>query len=162
MPSFDIVSKVDTQEVCNAVDQANRELSTRFDFKDTNAKFAIENQNQEIVLTAPTEFQIKQMSEILRAKLAKRNVDAASLDYETINPQLHQTTQRIKIKQGVDTKTAKDIVKLIKEEKMKVQAAIQGDQVRVSGNKRDDLQTVIAFLRKKDVGLPLQFENFRD
>ena len=162
MPSFDIVSKVDTQEVCNAVDQANRELSTRFDFKDINAKFAVENENKEIVLTAPTDFQVKQMGEILRAKLAKRNVDVGSLDYEDINSQLHQARQLIKIKQGVDTKTAKEIVKLIKAEKMKVQAAIQGEQVRVTGNKRDDLQNVIAYLRKQDLGLPLQFENFRD
>ena len=102
------------------------------------------------------------MSEILRTKLAKRNVDVGALDCEDVNSQLHQARQVIKIKQGVDTKTAKDIVKLIKAEKMKVQAAIQGDQVRVTGTKRDELQTVIAFLRKKDVGLPLQFENFRD
>lgn len=162
MPSFDIVSKVDTQEVCNAVDQANREISTRFDFKDIDAKFSVENQNKEIHITAPTEFQVKQMAEILRAKLAKRQVDVGALDYEDIQTALHQARQLIKIKQGVDTKTAKEIVKLIKNEKIKVQSAIQGDQVRVSGNKRDDLQTVIAFLRKKDVGLPLQFENFRD
>jgi hypothetical protein len=162
MPSFDIVSKVDTQEVCNAVDQANRELSTRFDFKDIDAKFSVENQNQEVHISAPSDFQVKQMGDILRAKMAKRNVDVGSLEFETITVQLHQARQVIKIKQGVDTQTAKEIVKLIKAEKMKVQAAIQGDQVRVSGNKRDDLQTVIAFLRKKELGLPLQFENFRD
>lgn len=160
MPSFDIVSKVDTQEVCNAVDQANREISTRFDFKGIDAKFAYEN--EEIVITAPSDFQVKQMEDILRTKLAKRNVDVGSLDTGEISTALHQARQVIKIKQGVDTPTAKEIVKLIKAEKMKVQAAIQGDQVRVTGNKRDDLQTVIAFLRKKDVGLPLQFENFRD
>lgn len=160
MPSFDIVSKVDTQEVCNAVDQANREISTRFDFKGIDAKFAYEN--EEIVITAPSDFQVKQMEDILKTKLAKRNVDVGSLDNGEISTALHQARQVIKIKQGVDTPTAKEIVKLIKAEKMKVQAAIQGDQVRVTGNKRDDLQTVIAFLRKKDVGLPLQFENFRD
>lgn len=160
MPSFDIVSKVDTQEVCNAVDQANREISNRFDFKGIDAKFAYEK--EEIVITAPSDFQVKQMEEILRTKLAKRNVDVGSLDCGEVNAQLHQARQVIKIKQGVDTQTAKEIVKLIKAEKIKVQAAIQGEQVRVTGNKRDDLQTVIAFLRKKDVGLPLQFENFRD
>ncbi|MBX9586629.1 MAG: YajQ family cyclic di-GMP-binding protein [Gammaproteobacteria bacterium] len=160
MPSFDIVSKVDTQEVCNAVDQANREISTRFDFKGIDAKFAYEN--EEIVITAPSDFQVKQMEDILKTKLAKRNVDVGSLDNGEISTALHQARQVIKIKQGVDTPTAKEIVKLIKAEKIKVQAAIQGDQVRVTGNKRDDLQTVIAFLRKKDVGLPLQFENFRD
>lgn len=160
MPSFDIVSKVDIQEVGNAIDQANRELSTRFDFKDITAKFAFEN--EEIILTAPTDFQLKQMVEILRGKLAKRNVDVGSLDYQDVSTSLHQARQAIKVKQGIDTKTAKDIVKLIKAEKMKVQSAIQEDQVRVTGNKRDDLQTVIAFLRKQDMGLPLQFENFRD
>lgn len=160
MPSFDIVSKVDTQEVCNAVDQANREISTRFDFKDIDAQFVYEN--EEIVITAPTDFQVKQMSEILRARLAKRSVDVGSLDCQDINSQLHQARQVIKIKQGVDTKTAKEIVKLIKAEKMKVQSAIQGDQVRVTGTKRDELQSVIAFLRKQSLDLPLQFENFRD
>jgi len=160
MPSFDIVSKVDTQEVSNAIDQANREISTRFDFKEIDAKYAYDK--EEIVLTAPSEFQVNQMAEILRTKLAKRNVDVGALDYQPATQQLHQARQVIKVKQGIDTKTAKDIIKLIKSEKMKVQASIQEDQVRVTGNKRDELQSVIALLRKQNLGLPLQFENFRD
>ncbi len=160
MPSFDIVSKVETQEVSNAVDQANREISTRFDFKDIEAQYSYDK--EEIVLTAPSEFQVTQMAEILRTKLSKRNVDVGALDYESVTQSLHQARQVIKVKQGIDTKTAKEIIKLIKAEKMKVQSSIQEDQVRVTGAKRDELQAVMALLRKQTLGLPLQFENFRD
>jgi len=160
MPSFDIVSKVDLHELSNAVDQANREITNRFDFKDIDAKYELSG--SEIKLSAPSDFQVKQMQEILKTKLAKRNVDVQSLDYQDINAQLHQATQVINVRQGIDSKTAKDIVKLIKGKKMKVQAAIQGEQVRVTGKKRDDLQEVIGMLREQDLDLPLQYENFRD
>ncbi|MDQ2993768.1 MAG: YajQ family cyclic di-GMP-binding protein, partial [Pseudomonadota bacterium] len=149
MPSFDIVSKVDTQEVRNAIDQAGREITTRFDFKDINAKFSLED--EQIVLTAPSDFQIQQMVEILRAKLSKRNVDVGALDYKPVDKQLHQARQEIAVKQGIDSKTAKEIVKMIKAEKFKVQATIQEDQVRVTGKKRDDLQQVIAYFRVKEL-----------
>lgn len=160
MPSFDIVSKVDQQEVRNAIDQASREITTRFDFKDIDATYKWDA--EKILLTAPSDFQIQQMAEILRNKLTKRNVDVGALDYKAVEKQLHQARQEITVKQGIDSKTAKEIVKEIKTEKFKVQASIQEDQVRVSGKKRDDLQEVIAYFRKKDMGLPLQFENFRD
>ena len=160
MPTFDIVSKVDTHELSNAVDQANREITTRFDFKGVDASYALTG--SEIKLLAPTDFQVKQLQEILKAKLAKRDVDVQSLDYKAIEAAIHQATQVIEVKQGIDSKIAKDIVKRIKAQKLKVQVAIQGEQLRVTGKKRDDLQEVMAFLRKEEVGLPLQFENFRD
>jgi uncharacterized protein YajQ (UPF0234 family) len=160
MPSFDIVSNIDQHEVSNAVDQANREVSTRFDFKDTNAR--LELSKDKITLIAPTDFQLKQVDEILRNKLAKRQVDLRSLDYAEISASLHEAKQVITVKQGIDTENAKKIVKLIKDTPLKVQAAIQGDQVRVTGKKRDDLQEVIATLREAKVAIPLQFVNFRD
>lgn len=160
MPSFDIVSNVDLHEVSNAVDQANRELKSRFDFKDLDAEFKMDNDN--IVAKAPSDFQVKQMADILKTKWAKRDLDVAALDFQSIESALHEARQLIKVKQGIDSETAKKIVKLIKAEKLKVQSAIQGEQVRVTGKKRDDLQTVIAFLRDQELGLPLQFVNFRD
>lgn len=160
MPSFDIVSNVDLHEVSNAVDQANRELQNRFDFKDIDAEFKLENEN--ITAIAPSDFQVKQMADILKTKWAKRDLDVAALDFQDIESALHEARQLIKVKQGIDSDTAKKIVKLIKAEKLKVQPAIQGDQVRVTGKKRDDLQTVIAFLRDQELGLPLQYVNFRD
>lgn len=160
MPSFDIVSNTDQHEVSNAVDQANREITTRFDFKDTNAR--LELSKDKIVVIAPTDFQLKQVDEILRNKLAKRNVDIRSLHYQDIQTSLNEAKQTIEIKQGLDTENAKKITKLIKESGFKVQAAIQGDQVRVTGKKRDDLQEVMAMLRGANVAVPLQFENFRD
>lgn len=160
MPSFDVVSKVDVQEVRNAVDQAGREIATRFDFKGIDATYHWDG--EKIMLKAPSDFQVQQLGEILRTKLGKRNVDVTALDYKPVEQKLHQATQEILVKQGIDSKTAKEIVKLIKEEKFKVQASIQEDQVRVTGKKRDDLQEVIAYLRGKELGLPLQFENFRD
>lgn len=160
MPSFDVVSKVDNHEVTNAIDQANREINTRFDLKGTNTR--LELSKNTITLIAPTDFQLKQVDEILRNKLAKRNVDVRSLDYKAAEVKLNEARQRVDVKQGLDTETAKKIVKSIKEANLKVQAAIQGEQVRVTGKKRDDLQAVIAYLREAKLNLPLQFENFRD
>ncbi|EKD69915.1 MAG: hypothetical protein ACD_46C00700G0002 [uncultured bacterium] len=160
MPSFDIVSTIDQHEVNNAVDQANREVSTRFDFKDTNAR--LELAKDKITITAPTDFQLKQVDEILRNKLAKRNVDIRSLNYKEATISLNEAKQIIEVKQGIDQDNAKKITKLIKESGFKVQAAIQGDQIRVTGKKRDDLQEVITMLRGAKVELPLQYVNFRD
>ncbi len=160
MPSFDIVSNIDQHEITNAVDQANREVSTRFDFKDTNAR--LELAKDKITITAPTDFQLKQVDEILRNKLAKRNVDIRSFQYKEITTNLNEAKQLIEVKQGIDADNAKKIVKLIKDAQLKVQAAIQGEQVRVTGKKRDDLQSVIAMLREAKVAIPLQFINFRD
>lgn len=160
MPSFDIVCEVDQHEVANAVDQANRELTTRFDFKGIDASFELKD--NEITARAPSDFQVQQMQDILKSKMTKRDIDVKALDYQDINAQLHQATQVIQVKQGIDQPTAKKIVKLIKDQKMKVQASVQGDQVRVTGKKRDDLQAAIAMLKEQDLDLPLQFQNFRD
>ena len=160
MPSFDVVSEVDTQEVRNAVDQANREVSTRFDFKGTDAKF--EYGEQEVVLRADQEFQLQQMMDILRQKLVKRKVDVGCLDVQDAEVSLHAARQRVVIRQGIDADTGKGLVKQIKASKLKVQTQIQGDQVRVTGKKRDDLQQVIALLKPLDFGMPLQYINFRD
>ncbi len=160
MPSFDVVSEVDLQEVRNAVDQANREVGTRFDFKGVDAKFELTD--ADIKLSAEVEFQLNQMMDILRQKLVKRSVDVASMDIKDPETTLSAARQHVVIKQGVDTDSARKIVKDIKGSKIKVQAQIQGDQVRVTGKKRDDLQQVIALLRETDYGLPLQFTNFRD
>lgn len=160
MPSFDVVSKIDNHEVTNAVDQTNREIGTRFDFKGTDARAELSKNT--ITLIAPTDFQLKQVDEILRNKLAKRQVDVRSLDYKDADVKLNEARQTVEVKQGIEADKAKKIVKLIKEGSFKVQAAIQGDQVRVTGKKRDDLQAVIAFLREAKLELPLQFENFRD
>jgi len=160
MPSFDIVSNIDQHEITNAVDQANREVSTRFDFKDTNAR--LELNKDKITIIAPSDFQLKQVDEILRNKLAKRQVDIRSLNYKEVTTSLNEAKQIIEVKQGVDADNAKKITKLIKEAGLKVQAAIQGDQIRVTGKKRDDLQEVIAVLRAAKVTIPLQFVNFRD
>ncbi|MES9874873.1 MAG: YajQ family cyclic di-GMP-binding protein [Candidatus Sedimenticola sp. 6PFRAG7] len=160
MPSFDIVSEVDIQEVRNAVDQANREVTTRFDFKGVDAKF--EQSNEEIKLSAEQDFQLKQMMDILRQKLAKRNIDVGCMEAKEPECNLNAARQQVVIKQGIDTDTARKMVKGIKASKIKVQAQIQGEQVRVTGKKRDDLQQVIALLRDSDYGLPLQFNNFRD
>jgi cyclic-di-GMP-binding protein len=160
MPSFDIVSKIDSHEINNAIDQANREVTTRFDFKGTNAKFELVE--EKVTLIAPSDFQLKQMSDILQNKMAKRGVDARSLDYQNPEVSLHEAKQVANIRQGISSEMAKKIVKLIKDKKLKVQPSIQGDQVRVAGKKRDDLQTVIAMLEEEKLDLPLQFENFRD
>jgi cyclic-di-GMP-binding protein len=160
MPSFDIVSKIDLHELTNAVDQANREVETRFDFKGTNAKFIYAE--DKITLSAPNKFQLEQMLAILQNKFAKRSIDIRCLEYEKIEESLHEARQVAKIHQGIDQEIAKQITKLIKDSKIKVQAAIMGDHIRVTGKKRDDLQEVIALLRKEQFTIPLQFENFRD
>ncbi len=160
MPSFDVVSKTDNHEVTNAVDQTNREIGTRFDFKGSDAR--VELTKNTLTLIAPTDFQLKQVDEILRNKLSKRQVDVRMLEYKDADVKLNEARQTVEVKQGIDAEKAKKIVKLIKENGLKVQAAIQGDQVRVTGKKRDDLQAVIAFLREAKLELPLQFENFRD
>lgn len=160
MPSFDIVSKVDMHEVHNAVDQANREVATRFDFKNSKAEFKLSE--DKILLTAETEFQLQQMQEILLAKLAKRQVDIQAVDIQPPELNLSGARQTIDVKQGITADIARAIIKTIKDQKLKVQTAIQGEQVRVTGKKRDDLQEVIAVLRKEKFDLPLQFENFRD
>jgi hypothetical protein len=160
MPSFDIVSEVDLQEVKNAVDQANREIGTRFDFKGVDAQF--EQSDSEISLKAEQEFQLNQMMDILRQKLVKRGVDVAAMDIKDPQTTLNAARQSVLIKQGIETDVAKKMVKEIKAAKLKVQAQIQGDQVRVTGKKRDDLQQVITLMRQSDYGLPLQYQNFRD
>ncbi len=160
MPSFDVVSEVDLQEVRNAVDQANREVETRFDFKGSGARF--DQKEAEVTLHAQNEFQLQQMMDILQKKLVKRSVDIGALDIKDPVTSLSAARQQVLIKQGVDSDAARQLVKDIKASKIKVQAQIQGDQVRVTGKKRDDLQEIIALLRQTDYKLPLQFTNFRD
>ena len=160
MPSFDVVSEVDLQEVRNATDQANREVGTRFDFKGSDARFSLDE--AVVNLQAENEFQLEQMMDILRQKLVKRKVDVGCLDVKEPVTTLNAARQQVVVRQGIDTETAKKMVKAIKGSKIKVQAQIQGEQVRVSGKKRDDLQQVIALLREADYGLPLQYINFRD
>ena len=160
MPSFDIVSEVDMHELTNAVDQANKEVSTRFDFKGINAGFRLVETG--IEMECESKFQLGQMKDMLYNKCSKRGVDLGSLKPGDMDEQARRATQRIDIQQGIETDTARKIVKRIKQDKLKVQAAIQGDQVRVTGKKRDDLQGVITMLKSEDFGLPLQFTNFRD
>jgi len=160
MPSFDVVAEADLQEVRNAVDQAGREVATRFDFKGVEARFEL--QDGAIELHAEQEFQLGQMMDILRQKLVKRSVDLAALEVNDPVTTLNAARQRVGIKQGIDSDTAKRMVKALKASKLKVQAQIQGDQLRVSGKKRDDLQEAIAELRNTDWKLPLEFTNFRD
>jgi len=160
MPSFDIVSNTDNHELTNAIDQANRELSTRFDFKGTDAR--IELSKDSITIVAPSDFQLKQVDEILRNKLTKRNVDIRVLNYKDVSVNLKEARQVIEVKQGLDAEQAKKITKLIKESGLKVQASIQGEQVRVTGKKRDDLQEVMAMLRGSKLEIPMQYTNFRD
>ena len=160
MPSFDVVSECDIQEVRNAVDQANREIGTRFDFKGVTASFELAD--SEVWMLAENEFQLQQMMDILRQKLVKRKVDLAALEVDEPITSLNAARQRIGLKQGVDADTAKRMIKALKAEKLKVQAQIQGDQVRVTGKKRDDLQQAIALLKANDWELPVNFTNFRD
>jgi len=160
MPSFDIVSEFDMHEASNAVDQANREVSTRFDFKGSNARY--EQKDAVITIAAEVEFQLQQMLDILQNKLTKRGIDIACLEISDPQVSGKTATQTVTLKQGLDTPLAKKIVKLIKNRKLKVQAAIQGEKVRVTGKKRDDLQQVMQMLREEKLGMPLQFNNFRD
>jgi len=160
MPSFDVVSEVNHHELSNAVDQANREVTTRFDFKGTGSNFELGGNL--ITMNTESEFQLQQMYDILCSKLVKRGVDIACLELGTPNIQLKTATQEVTVREGIDTAEAKKMVKLIKDRKLKVQAAIQGDQLRVTGKKRDDLQEVIASLKEGKFTMPLQFKNFRD
>ena len=160
MPSFDIVSKIDKHEASNAVDQANREVKNRFDFKDTNSHFELVE--DVITLVAPNKFQLQQMQQILEPKLVKRGIDLNCLVYDDIHESLHEATQKVTIKHGIDHEFGKKINKLIKESQIKVQSSIMGDHIRIVGKKRDDLQEVMALLRKEQLGIPLQFENLRD
>lgn len=160
MPSFDIVSEIDQHELTNAVDQANREVSQRFDFKGSNAEFKLNKEDIELI--APADFQLKQMYDILIVKLAKRGIDIKSLEVGEPQISLHQATQKLKIKQGIDQNNAKEINKIIKDSGVKVQASIQGDKIRVTGKKRDDLQETMALLKQQELKVPVQFNNFRD
>lgn len=160
MPSFDVVSEVDMHELSNAVDQTNREVSTRFDFKGSNSR--VEHKEAELTLIAPSDFQIHQMYDILLNKLAKRKIDTGCLDKGDIKESNNEARQIITVRQGLDKEMTRKITKLVKESKLKVQSTIQGDQVRVTGKKRDDLQDVMAMLKEQDLGLPLQYTNFRD
>lgn len=160
MPSFDLVSEVDLHEVTNAVDQANREVSTRFDFKGSGAHYEL--REAVVTLQAGSEFQLQQMREVLHPRLAKRGVDLLCLKVDPPVINGRQARQTLTLRQGLDAPLAKQIVRLIKDSKLKVQAAIQGEQVRVTGKKRDDLQEAMALLRGAELELPLQFTNFRD
>jgi cyclic-di-GMP-binding protein len=160
VPSFDVVSELNSHEVTNAVDQANRELSQRFDFKDTGARFEL----NELVVTlhAQVDFQLKQMLEILKLRLSKRGIDVACLDPKEPSVNLAAATQEVVLKHGIDQETGKKLARLVKDSKLKVQASLQGDKVRVQGKSRDELQAAMALLRKSGVEVPLQFNNFRD
>jgi cyclic-di-GMP-binding protein len=160
MPSFDAVSELNAHEVANAIDQANRELAQRFDFKDTGARFEL----KELVVTlhAQVDFQLKQMLEILKLRLSKRGIDLACLEVKDPQVNLSAAQQEVILKHGIDQDSGKKIVRLVKDSKLKVQASIQGDKVRIVGKQRDDLQSAIALLRGAKLGVPLQFENFRD
>ena len=159
-PSFDIVSELDMQELDNAVNQAVKELTSRFDFK--GSKSSIERKEADITLTSDSEGKLKSVVDILESKLIKRGLSIKALEYGKIEPASGGTVrQQVKVKQGIDQDNAKKIVKLIKDSKIKVQAAVQGDQVRVTGKSRDDLQAVIALLRGADLPVDLQFKNYR-
>lgn len=160
MPSFDITSEFEKYEISNAIDQANREVGTRFDFKDSGAVF--EFNKDSINMSAQTEFQLQQMYDILCSKLTKRGVDIGYIELQDPIIQFKSAKQEIVLKQGIPSDIGKKIVQFIKDKKFKVQASIQGDQVRITGKKRDDLQETIAALRKEDFKLPLEFGNFRD
>ena len=161
MPSFDAVCEANAVEVKNAVDQSNKEITTRFDFKGSDAR--IEHKERELTAYADSEFQLNQVRDVLTAKMSKRNVDVRFLDLGKIEKiGGDKVKQVIKVKNGIESDLAKKIVRLIKDSKMKVQASIQGDAVRITGAKRDDLQAAIALLRKEVTEVPLEFNNFRD
>ncbi len=160
MPSFDIVSEVDQHELTNAVDQVNREVGNRFDFKGSDAK--VEQQENAVVLHAQNEFQISQMYDIMLQKMAKRGIDVSCLEAGEVEASGTRAKQQYSVRQGIDKELGKKIIKLVKDSKIKVQASIQGEQVRVTGKKRDDLQQIMSLLRGAELGLPLQFTNFRD
>ncbi len=160
MPSFDVVSNFDAHEVSNAVNQANHEVNTRFDFKGTGSKFELEGQL--VTLTTQSDFQLKQMLDMLRQKLAKRGIDIGCMKEEKPEVTSSQAQQKVILRKGIDMPLAKDLVKTIKGSKLKVQVAIQGDKLRVNSKKRDNLQSIIGLLKNMDIDLPLQYENFRN
>jgi|SRR5580704_15821733 uncharacterized protein YajQ (UPF0234 family) len=160
MPSFDVVSEISTHELTNAVDQAVRELDQRFDFKDTGAKFELEETT--VTMTAQADFQLKQMLDILKLRIAKRGIDVGCLEVKDPEVTLANAKQQVVLRHGIDSDAGKQVVKLIKDSKLKLQAQIQGDKVRVTGKKRDELQEAITLLKKTELGIPLQFNNFRD
>lgn len=159
MPSFDVVSEVDKHSLTNAVDQANRVVTSRYDFKGVEAKYEVKEYL--VTMTAEGDFQLKQMLDILQSAMIKNGIDIACLETRPARSSGKRIVQEVAVKTGIETDLAKKIVKMIKEQKFKVQAQIQGEQLRVTGKKRDDLQTVIAFLRAADIGQPLQYTNFR-
>jgi uncharacterized protein YajQ (UPF0234 family) len=160
MPSFDVVSELNAHEVTNALDQANRELAQRYDFKDSGARFEL----KELVVTlhAQVDFQLKQMLEILKLRLAKRSIDVACLEVKEPHIALSAATQEVILRHGIDQEVGKKIARLVKDSKLKVQASIQGDKVRIVGKQKDDLQSTMQLLRKASLDIPLQFDNFRD
>lgn len=161
MPSFDVVSEVDKHELTNAVDQANKEVVTRFDFKGTDSNFELKD--LEIKMSTESEFQLDQMYTVLTSKLSKRGIDLRAIELKDPDVQLKTAKQTVIVHQGLDTPMAKKVVKRLKDAKLKVQAQIQGESVRVTGKKRDDLQEAIALLKaQEDFERPLQFENFRE
>jgi len=160
MPSFDIVSDVELHEVNNAIDNSNRAIKQRYDLKGTDSSVRLENDN--IIVSSESDFQVDQIVTILYNELSKRSIDIKCLEAGPIKPNGKVVEKSMSLKQGIDKETAKKMVKAIKAEKFKVQAAIQQDQVRVTGKKRDDLQAVISFMKKSDYDLPLQFKNFKD
>jgi len=160
--SFDVVSKVDLQEVLNAVQQASKEIATRFDFRGSKSKIEWNEKELQLTLTSDDEHKLKSVVDILETRLVKRGIAVKSLDFQKIEPAANTTVrQLVKIQQGISSEKAKDIVKAIKDQKLKVQASIQADQVRVAGRAKDDLQAVMALLRGRDFGVPLQFTNYR-
>jgi cyclic-di-GMP-binding protein len=160
VPSFDAVSELDAHEVANAVDQANRELAQRFDFKDTGARFEL--QDLSVTLRAQVDFQLKQMLEILKLRLAKRGVDLQCLEVKEPQTTLSAAHQEVLLRHGIDQDTGRKLMRLVKDSRLKVQASLQGDKVRITGRQRDELQAAIALLRGAKLGVPLQFNNFRD
>ena len=162
MPSFDTVSELDSHELTNAVDQANRELSQRFDFKDTGATFTLKEKELTVEMKAPSEFQLKQMLDILTQRLVKRGIDSRCMEKKDPVSNLAEARQDIVLRHGIDPETGKKLQKMLKDSKLKVQAQIQGDQLRVTGKQRDDLQQAMALMRKAELDRPLQFKNFRD
>ena len=160
MPSFDAVSELNLHEVTNAIDQANRELSQRFDFKDTGARFEL--QEFTVTLHAQVDFQLRQMLEILKLRLSKRGIDLACLEIKEPHTTLSSAQQELVLRHGIDADTGRKIARVVKDSKLKVQASIQGDKVRISGKQRDDLQAAMALLRGAKLDVPLQFTNFRD
>ena len=160
MPSFDVVSEVNLHELTNAVDQANRELSTRFDFKGVEAKFVLEDKL--ITQSAPSDFQLKQMTDILKQRLTARGIDIRCLEFGEVETNLAGARQKVTVKQGIERELAKKLQGAMKDAKLKVDSQINGDKLRVTGKKRDDLQAAMALLRSKEFEQPVQFDNFRD